>query len=272
MKNLSHTRERSPLGRLYKFLNVAARSWQFGLLLMAIAAVVVVNRWDLPEMRSLGELPFGSLVLAGLAYASGLVVLTYVSVLDVENRLQSVGRALRAQVLKYIPGSVWQVQALLAEGGRRSVAIYGASGILAAGQGLLFSPYALVAVCGLVIVAGTVLVAAKTLGPRSTLICLFAASVLVGTIWVSGGLVGAGLGLGFLESARQIASAWAVGVVAIPVPAGLGIREMYLAIGSPSLVELGIAHRLVTFLVDLVVPIAGLVVSTAQLVRPTESR
>jgi hypothetical protein len=79
-------------------------------------------------------------------------------------------------------------------------------------------------------------------------------------IFASGALLGHGLDAGWLESGRGIAGAWGFGVIALPVPAGLGIRELYLSLVDPTGVgaALALTHRSLTIVADILLGVAGL--------------
>ena len=79
-------------------------------------------------------------------------------------------------------------------------------------------------------------------------------------IGLSGGILGAAMGMSFIATGRDIVSAWGLGVLVVPVPAGLGIRELYLSVAGTTgmALEVGVVHRLISLVADIVIGLVGL--------------
>lgn len=262
-------KDSNPTGRRIRAivapLVTLARSWQVGLVFGAIALLVVGLRWPSMELDAFAQLQL--LPVVGSAATYGFALLTLGSFLWRPDRSWTlVGSGMAAQLLKYVPGSIWQAQRLLAVGGAPSVGEFAAVAAMAAGIGMGVSGSWFVGLVGLLAALAVVAIVVRLLGVVVAVRIGLAGLAVVSLIVVSGALLGIALGLDSLDSGQTVVAAWGVGVLAVPVPAGIGVRELYfsLAEGGETGVQLAIAHRTLTLFVDVAVGSVGLWLSSRR--------
>lgn len=259
--NLSKLR-RSPL---VEFVIRWSRSWQVGSAIAVFAGIFVFSNWRSVEWSGLYEIAPELLTGAAIGYGGALMVLgLVVSPGRGRRSLQLFGSGLAAQLLKYAPGTIWQGQRLYSVGGASVVAQFAGTIFVAAGLGLVVSGASVVGAIGVVAVVGTLVAGHRLFGSFITLrIGLFSVMVAAG-VGVSGALIGKGLGLDAISSGRDVVGAWGLGALTVPVPAGLGVRELYLSLatsGSDAVPQLAVAHRALTLVMDVMIGIWGLSMS-----------
>lgn len=238
-----------------------AGSWWLGVGLASVAIIFVVSRWRSFEFEDLQSVSLLLQIAAASVYVVGLVALAQMPRESGDRTTRLLCAGLSAQLLKYVPGSVWQGQPLLAVGGGSAIARLVAGVLMSAGVGLAISDRLLAVVLG-VIVLGVAMGASWRLWGWVTSKRLLLLSIPVAmSVFISGVLVGTGAGLDPWWSGREMAGAWGLGVVAVPVPAGLGIREFFLSLSSQpqAAAQLGVVHRVVTLAADVVVGAIGMI-------------
>lgn len=247
-----------------------ARSWKLGLPLATAAIAVVVIRLESEDFELLGSVSPIAIAGSGLSYAFGLLALAVAPTTVGGFDRRTLGSGMAAHLLKYVPGSVWQGQRLFAVGGAGAVGRFVLVVVLAAGAALLASGHLWSTLVGATVTVMAVWLGNRAWGGRAVIWFLSIGVSAALAIGVSGGILGAAMGIGFVESARDIGAAWGLGVVAVPVPAGLGVRELYLSVGSDSALSigLGLAHRMVSLGADAIVGWVGLTAFSVR--RSTE--
>ncbi len=255
----SVTRPVSSKDRLLEALPRWVNSWQLGLGLAVTALVFVAYRWQTVDLSGVLSLPLGFVLSAAFAYGAALVCLALVPVSERQSGDQIVSAGLAAHLLKYVPGSLWQGQRLFAAGGRTAVGQFALGVLLAAGLGLGLSSRGLWVVLGFVLVMVSTVQNLRFWGVRLAVRSLVFGSLATAGVAISGAMAGAALGLEPIQSGREITGAWGFGVLAIPVPAGIGMRELYLSFSaSPdAAAQLGLVHRVLTMAADAVVGLVG---------------
>ena len=228
------------------------RSPVLAVVLVAGAAVFIANRWHDADWSTLAAAHPAWLAVAGLGYGAALLALACTATGGPTTSAWPA--VLEAQLHKYIPGSVWQAQPLIASGGTGLAARFAHATLLSAALAIAVGVGGWISlIAGLasgLLVAG----AAWKLGPRQALISLGWSVVAVFLLASSGAAVAAALGFEPARAGRAVGAAWGLGVAAIPVPSGIGVREATLTV---LLAEQGAAvaaaHRLVTLGVDVAV-------------------
>ncbi len=238
---------KSRLERVEDLARRVSRSRLLGTVLAAVALWFAVTTWERPEV----DLSAGTMTLAlvgsALLYAGALLSLS-----------ASLGRlwvsGLASQLLKYVPGTIWQAQPTMAAGGWDAMGRLVAATVVGA---LLAVSCAggWVTAAGLVATAIALAAVAKIRGNRAAALTLAAGATAAVLLGASGAVIGFAVGAGGFEWARAVAAGWGAGVLALPVPAGLGVREAVFAVMGP--VETGAvvaaAHRTATVAIDVVV-------------------
>lgn len=250
----------SGLGRATSVLLRLIGSWWLGFVLAGVATVIVVFRWSALDFETLVSVSPVAQVSAAAFYGAGLYAMAQMSREPGVRDSSIVAAGLSAQLLKYVPGTVWQGQRLLAVGGRQTVLRFALGVLTAAGASLAMSGRLSAVALGVTMASGALLVCRRTWGwSAANRILVWAMAVAV-SVFASGALVGWGAGLDLLWSGREIAGAWGLGVAAVPVPAGLGIRELFLSLSdaAEAAAELGLVHRVVTLVTDAAVGMLGL--------------
>ena len=233
-----------------------ARNPLIGVALAVIGIVVLAfsGRHVWSESRdAFASASLSYVALASVAFAAATVSLALsISFLVDRGRVMWFG-AMASQLLKYIPGSVWQTAFLYSDAMFRGVGVYVGVTLFAAATALALS-----AVPVLVIPAALVMVTLFTLGARSigfgrVSVAASLAGLSGGFVLVSGLLTAAAIGSD-LQLGRELATVWGIGVLAIPVPAGLGVREGAIALLSTSdpgtVLAVATLHRLATTVAD----------------------
>lgn len=249
----------SGLGLATSVLLRLLRSWWLGLILAGVATVIVISRWSSLDFEILVAVSPVAQVSAAAFYGAGLYAMAQMSREPGVRNSSIVAAGLSAQLLKYVPGSVWQGQRLLAVGGRQTVLRFALGVLTAAGASLVMSGRLSAIVLGVTMASGALLVCARTWGWSAANRILVWAMAVAASVFASGALVGWGAGLDVLWSGREIAGAWGLGVAAVPVPAGLGIRELFLSLSdaAEAAAKLGLIHRVVTLVTDAAVGMLG---------------
>jgi hypothetical protein len=240
-------------------LNRIARSRVLGLVLVIAALIVVVTQWRGMDFTGLQRLAPGRALLALLAYLGALVALAAIPG-AVRPGTGALEGGLKAQLVKYVPGGLWQAQPLLAAGGGGSVALFAIGVLAAASLGLTLSgSWLLVLAGGLVFVSCALYVRFKW-SPLHALRTVLLVLGAVAGITLSGALVGSGLGLEAVASGREVVGGWGLGVLAVPIPAGIGVREAYIGmVGANDWGPvLALTHRVVTVAGDVIAGLAGI--------------
>lgn len=247
-------------GRALRELQRLADSLWVGVGLALIAAIFVFWRWRAIDFSNLLDVSLPAQVVAGVVYGLSLLVMAQAPRHGEAEPAPLLYAGLAAHLLKYVPGSVWQGQRLLAVGGLASVARFGLCVLIAAGIGLLASGRVVAIVGGVTVVAVGIFASARMWGLRESLRLTSLSLGVTLAVFVSGVLVGVGADLDPWWSGREVSGAWGLGVVAIPVPAGLGIRELFFSLSSmpEAAAELGVVHRVVTLVVDGVIGAVGI--------------
>lgn len=251
----------SPLPASIAWLqNLAQNSW-VGLALGVTALIVVAIRWQQVDITVLVDSDPLTLIISGLSYALALIAFAFLShPLDETSRV-AIGAGLSAHALKYVPGTIWQGQRLLAVGGPSAVAKFAAGVVLAGGFALVTSGVLIWAASGTAVVLVVVVFVGRQWGPRELRRLMSIAILGFVAILGSGFLLGLSLGFDAWGAARDVAGAWGLGVLVVPVPAGLGVREIYFAASAASETgaALAVAHRTVTLIADACVGSLGFV-------------
>lgn len=240
------------------------RSWQLGLVLAVIAVIFVVINWQTVDFSVFSGLSTGDLILSALAYGAALWLIAYAVLPDRtaggRNSRPILGSGLAAQLLKYVPGTLWQGQRVYATGGMGAVARFTSAGFLAAGVSLIISGRLLSSMLGVAAVVVTFGLSVRYLGSKVALrVALVSFIVSVG-VATSGAFVGSSLGLDAVSAGREVAGAWGFGILVVPVPAGLGVRELYLSLASEAALgpNLALTHRAMTLAVDFAIGSIGI--------------
>lgn len=220
--------------------------------LILTAGVFIAFRWRSTDWTALATAKIGWLLLGGLAYAAALLALPIAATGGPDRRIWRA--AFEAQLHKYVPGSVWQAQPLVAVGGLRLALRVGWATILTAAIAIAANVQGWVLVATSIALVCLIAVSGARLGWRFTAKGVFWAGVAALLMITSGALVAVGLGMDFVSVGRAVGAAWGFGVLAVPVPSGIGIREASMTLllseqGPP----VAAAHRLLTLVVDVVV-------------------
>jgi glycosyltransferase 2 family protein len=264
------------------------------LLLVAIVFVVLRVRslWHGGNIE-LANVEWGALAgsfalaVAGMA-ASGLIWLVILDALGTRPELRWAGLFFKAQLAKYIPGSIWQY-AGRAAGARAygipvrpvgiSLPIEFAATAVAAGStaGFLLGWWGALILAAVVVALITGLVVARK---RPATLATIRATLLYVPVWLA---VGASFWLcarGLLTVPAHDAAfytaafavAWLAGLVAVYAPGGLGVREAVLVAllssrtGAADALVLAAASRLMLVLADVV--LAGVALAAMRSDRP----
>lgn len=251
----------SGLGPATSVLLRLVGSWWLGFVLAGIAIVFVVSRWSSLDFETLVTVSPVAQISAATFYGAGLYAMAQMSREPGVRDSSVVAAGLSAQLLKYVPGSVWQGQRLLAVGGKLTVLRFALGVLTAAGVSLAMSGRLSAIALGVAMASGALIVCRRIWGWSAVNRILVWAMAVAVSVFASGMLVGWGAGLDLLWSGREIAGAWGLGVAAVPVPAGLGIREVFLSLSdaAEAAAKLGLVHRVVTLVTDAAVGMVGLV-------------
>lgn len=249
--------DESRAARVGMLVKKLVRSRITGVVLAVASLIVIFDRWGDAPWDRLSEVRPSSLALSAVAYAIAPVALAYGAFGSIRGEVGGAGLA--TQLLKYVPGTVWQAHPIYATAGAQGVASYGLSVLLAASLALAISGLPLATVSGAVaafIVAGFVW---YRQGAALTLRMTTTALIAVFALALSGAALATAFDVDPLTTGTRVSAAWGAGVWAVPVPAGLGVREAFLAITSgPDLAPLVATHRLVTLVADVVLGLLGL--------------
>ncbi len=247
-------------GRRFQTLGRIARSWKLGLLLALIATIVVVSRVDIEEFRLVGAVSPAAILGSSISYAAGLLVLALAPAVSQRVDRRTIGSGMSAHLLKYVPGSIWQGQRLLATGGVAAVGRFVLLVVLSASGALLVSGHLWAILVGSVVATIAVWIGWRNWGADYVIGAIVMSWAVVLAIGLSGGILGAAMGMSFIATGRDIVSAWGLGVLVVPVPAGLGIRELYLSVAGTTgmALEVGVVHRLISLVADIVIGLVGL--------------
>ena len=242
-----------------------ASSWWLGLALALAAAVFVFLSWRSVDFASLSTVTGPYLLGSGLFYGSALMLMTLIP----QGSRVVAGltyATMSAHLFKYVPGSIWQGQRLVAVGGMSVVFRFAFGVLTAAGLGLAVSGRMFAVLLGLGVIATALGVGWRSWGLRYAVRMALLAILIVLGVAMSGAVVGAGAHLDPWWSARQISGAWGLGVLAVPVPAGLGIRELFLSLSDmpAASAQIGLVHRVVTLAVDTLVGGIGFLLATRR--------
>jgi len=217
-------------------------------------------------------------VAAGLVavLAAGCVWAAILRLAGQRVRLAWVGIYLQSQLGKYVPGAVWQYVGRAGLSRMRgvpvrvvmmsvSVEVAAAIGVAAAFSSLLLGPFAAAAIiAAFVAIAGvTWRFTPAAYGARVPRL-VAAAAILYVPIWVLLSLSISLTAIGVADSsfssslyyAGAFALAWLVGVAAVPVPGGLGVREAVLVamlrgrLGEVDAAAVAAASRMILTVVD----------------------
>jgi len=171
--------------------------------------------------------------------------------------------ALGGQLLKYIPGAVWQGIPTAAERSTSGYLTYGAVTLGAASVGLLLSRRPLIVAAGFAFCAILLFAGFRSASPATTVTVALLVVVAVVCLAASAAAVGSMYGLDPATWGRDLAAAWGVGVLSIPVPAGLGIRELALTgfseADTATIALVATSHRSVTLVGDVAAGVVGLI-------------
>ena len=247
------------MDRLVERAQTLARSRIFGSALAVIAVILVWLQWRGLDFSEMGRLTLADAVYAAAFYAVGVLFLAVVPAAAASDKGQVLGASLTAQLLKYVPGGVWQAQPIYSRGGGSSVLLFALGVLSAAGLALVPSGSWVLFIVGIGVVGIVAAYLWVKWGAVATIRTVAIAALAFLGIGISGAFVGSGLGLDAVTSAREVAGAWGLGVVMIPVPAGIGVRELYISIadttGSGPL--LALTHRGITLAVDVAAGLCG---------------
>lgn len=254
------TRQSDALVRLQR----VARHPMFGLVIAVIGIVVLVagGRGEWMEARaSLGAANLGLVVVAGIAFGAGTFMLAMAATYALSGRERMLYGSMASQALKYIPGSVWQTSFVFAEASISGVATFAGVTFFTAAVALGVSGILVLQLVGLAFASALLAVAVRRLGTRRTAVvggmAVGSAAFIVASGVAVSASVGASINLGF-----DIGTSWAIGVMAIPVPAGLGVREgvMTVVADDAAAVVLAVSalHRVATTAADALVGGAGI--------------
>lgn len=222
------------------------------------AFIVVAVRWQELDFSGLQRLTPISAVSATAVYLIALVALAFVPGQPRPTK-RGVAGGLKAQLVKYVPGGVWQAQPLLVAGGGVTVALFAIGVFAAASLGLAASGSRVLLVGGGLLFVFCVTYVRYKWGLSIAVRLGLLAAVATALIALSGAVVGSGLGLESIASAREVAGGWGLGVLAVPIPAGLGVREAYISLAGAETSGplLALTHRVVTLIGDVGVGLAG---------------
>ena len=161
--------------------------------------------------------------------------------------------SMASQTLKYVPGSIWQTSYIFAEATVKGVGIYVAATLFAAAAALSIADASAIRFVGIAGVGALLIAAVVRLGfQRAIRACSLAAGAAAFVV-LSGMAIARSLGAGS-SLGLDLATGWGMGVLAVPVPAGLGVREGVLSVVSDSEPGVTVAasalHRIATTLAD----------------------
>lgn len=250
----------------WEALDRLLRSRLLSLTLIAIAGWFIVSRWVSADWSPLRSVDLGWLLVAATSYSLVPLGIAIGAGARLRNRLfRSV---LAAQLHKYIPGGVWQAQPLVSAGGFSFAGRMALATFVTAGVAIALGTTGWVRLAALVTAGTLVAVYGWRSGARDGMLLLCAGGIAAAFMVGSGAAVSSALGLDGLRVGRAVGAAWGFGVIAIPVPSGLGVREASLTIllaGDGAAVAA--SHRLVTLVADVVMGAAGIGVFTRM--RPS---
>ncbi len=247
-----------------------ARTWLQNPLIGVSTALVaigfVATKWS-DSWGQLRDLAAGA-QWVGLVASLALYVLALLAVaagisMSLDRSVWVFWGALGGQLLKYIPGAIWQGIPTAAERSIGGYLTYAVVTLGAAGVGLLLSRQTLIVGFGVALCAALFFLGAKY---RSVSTAAQVGLVIVTAVLLlaaSGAAIGMTYGLDPFTWGRDMAAAWSLGVLSIPIPAGLGIRELALTglsdadVASVALVAT--SHRAVTLFGDVAAGAIGLI-------------
>jgi hypothetical protein len=234
-----------------------AKSPVLGTVLVVVSATFIAGRWSAADLHELTDARVDWLVVSGLSYAGGVASLAMAATGRMQRSVLQ--PAFEAQLYKYIPGGFWQGGPWIRVGGLSLVGRYAAATVAAAVVSLALATTGvlLLACAALIIVVGIMLqprIGWPTLARSSTLILL-----TVFLIAGSGAAIGFALGRDPLSMGRAVGAAWGTGVLAVPVPGGLGVREAALTLlEGAEAAPVAAMHRLVTLSTDVLLGIGAI--------------
>jgi len=239
-----------------------ARSRLLTILLLAGSMLFVLLRWRDARWEALAGADIPLLLAGGVVYAGSLAALIAV-IADGGRMMVAAGAS--TQLLKYLPGGIWLGQPLLAAGRMADIGSYAWGALVAAGTATTLGAGAPFSYIGGLFTLAAIGFGLWYFGIRQGLMRSVYATGAGAAIVVSGVVVSLALGGSGWSDGQAVGLSWAVGVFAVPVPAGLGVREaMMTLLGGTDAAPLAAAHRLVTFLVDVLVGVAGFTILRAR--------
>ena len=251
-----------------------ARSWKLGLLLMVVALAFVFVAWRDADFSGLTAAGWGSIAASAMAYGVAVLLMAAAVIENTSSKSStSLAAGLSTQLFKYVPGTIWQGQRILASDGVSGIGRFAGVVLIAAALGLGASgrgvSIAIALIVGAVVLGLTWRSSGQSAAARVVGLGL---GVAIG-ISLSGAALGAGLGMEAGQVGREIAGAWGLGVLIVPVPAGIGVRELYLSLGATSdaTAQLAIAHRSMTLVIDVAFGLLGVLITRASGQSPNQT-
>jgi hypothetical protein len=244
------------------------RSPVLGAVLVLGSVGFVVARWRSADWSVFADARLTLLAGAGAVYVVGVLALATAAAGRFD--LAVWPRALESQLFKYIPGGVWQSQPLVEHGGIGLAGRFAWATLLGAALAVVGGGTGWVRVLAAVGVAALVAGLAHWLSVAAAAWGLVFACLAAVAIGASGGLVAGALGSDVPGSARAVAAAWGVGVAAVPVPGGLGVREAALTvILGDDAAPIAATHRLITLVSDATLGFTAMVYTRRRRRGPT---
>ena len=236
--------------RTMEMIESVARSRTAGVVLVLAAAVFLSVAWRDADFGVAASAKPLWLVVAACLYGAAIVALAAVASTPLS--IRDLVPVLDAQIFKYVPGGLPQSAPLLRAGGARLVGRYALATLVSALAGVLIAAprnlrIALAMTLTLVAAFGYQRLGARRLLRKGALVAGVALLIAA-----SGSAVALSLDLDPALAGRAVAGGWGIGVLALPVPSGLGVREAAIALlAGPELAAVAVLHRLVTFVTDL---------------------
>lgn len=250
-------------GKRWETVETLLRSPLVSLGLVAIAGWFISSRWVAADWSSLRSVDLGWLLVAAVSYVFVPLAIAVAAGAGFRSRL--LRSALAAQIHKYVPGGIWQAQPLVAAGGLSFAGRMALATFVTAGFSIGIGTEGWVRLAALAAAGAAVVVYGWRLGAPSALLLSVAGGVAAGCMVGSGAAISSALDLESLQVGRAVGAAWGFGVIAVPVPSGLGVREASLTIllaGDGAVVAT--THRLVTLVSDVVMGAVGIGLLTRQ--------
>jgi hypothetical protein len=231
-----------------------------GAALLVASAIFITVRWAESDLSVIRSADPRWLISGAVSYTVALLSLAGAGFHRLEGRV--ISTVFEAQLYKYVPGGVWQSRPLLRAGGVGLVGRYALATLVSAVLAIALVTTGPGRVAVVALVAIVTLVSMVRLGPVSGLRFITLATLTVSLIAGSGACVAMAVGLSPFDAARAVAGGWGAGVLAVPVPGGLGVREAaIMVVGGSDAAALAAIHRLVTLTTDVVLGAGVLVLS-----------